>query len=231
MSFFQRRRKNEESIELDKILDNSRGNEEELKEEEEDIFDPNSLENVLNRVNSGLIGSLRIEKNTNWPLLLPNDIVHLRAPQKIMIKDFVLYKVNNDYALRRIIKYDDDKIFVAGDHESSYHIIYQSDIIAKAIGRERRKKYSSFSLHHDHSFYTFCKVKLAFLRLGKRIIRADEDLINKSLIVAQNSLVDNKVLAIKEDEAIIEVDLSGFTNPNSLVESYLLDHKQAEADD
>ena len=231
MSFFKRRRKNEESIELDKILDDSRGNEEEVKEEEEDVFDPNSLENVLNRVESGLIGSLRIEKNTNWPLLLPNDIVHLRAPQKIMIKDFVLYKVNDDYALRRIIKYKDDKIFVAGDHENAYRIIYRDDIIAKAIGRERHNKYSSFNLNHDNSFYTFCKVKLARFRLGKRIVAADEDLTNESLIVAQNSLDDIKDLDIREDEAKIEIDLSGFTSPNDLVYTYLLDHKQAEAND
>ena len=231
MNFFKFKRKNEEDVELDKIIDDSRG--EAKKEEPEEEFDPNSLENVLNRVESGLIGSLRIEKNINWPLILPDDIVHLRAPQKIMIKDFVLYKAHNDYALRRIIKYKDDNIFVAGDNERAYRIIKRDDIIAKAIGKERNGSYSSFNLNHENSFYTFIKVKLARFRLGKRIIGAEEDINNESLEVAIQTLQD-----VKDDKALkeerysnVEVDLSGFTNPNDLVYTYLQDHKPIEADE
>ena len=61
--------------------------EEEKKDEEEkkaERFDPETLPIVLERVEAGLIGSLRISKDkSNRPIIKSNDIVQLRKPNRL----------------------------------------------------------------------------------------------------------------------------------------------------
>ena len=106
---------------------------------------PNFSVIVLERVEAGLIGSLRISKDkSNRPIIKSNDIVQLRKPNRLLPKDFVFYKIEDEYFLRRIIKFKEDDIYVAGDNEREYHVIHKENIVAKVVGRERGKKYTSF---------------------------------------------------------------------------------------
>jgi len=67
-------------------------------EQEDEKLDPNSMSIVVDRVEHGLIGSLRIEDEINKPMFVSDDLVHFREASKISIGDFLLYK-SHDYIL------------------------------------------------------------------------------------------------------------------------------------
>ena len=217
MKLFKRNKRLEDVYDIDDIIDKSR---EDKTEEDEEAFDPNGLENVIDRVEGGLIGSLRIANDINFPLFMQDDIVHLRAPQRILKKDIVLYKDHDEYYLRRIIKYKDDGMYVAGDNERAYHIIHKEDIIAKAIARERGNDYLSLTLQQCNPLYTFIKAKLAFIRLGNRVIEHEQDLNTEALEAAKQVIHEReeiKELKVDLSADMLDIDLSSFKDPNSLV--------------
>ena len=160
-------------------------------EDEEEKIDIHSMEVAVERVQAGLIGTLRIEDDCNHPLFKKGDLVHIRYPSKLQIKDIVLYQSHDAYFLRRIIKTREDDIFVAGDNEKEYHIIQKEDVVGKVILRQRKNKMLSFSLAPKKRIYTFKKVNLAFLRLGNRIIDHEQEVTNESLELAALSAVEN----------------------------------------
>lgn len=198
---------------------------EEVKEEEKDKFDPNALEIVLDRVQHGLVGTLKIDKDeTNKPLFKEGDFVHFIAPAKLDRKNFILYKNGDSYSIRRIIKFVNDDIYVAGDNEREYHIVHKEEVIGKAIGRQRKKKYLSFSLNDKKKFYTFKKVNLAKFRLGNRVMNYDEDLSQESYEIAMQKLEANtqqqtqtQVKPQYSTDIDLDSELVGFLNPDDLV--------------
>ena len=137
--------------------------EEEVKEEAKVIrYDMENLPVVLERVEAGLIGSLKILKDkSNKPIIKPNDIVQLRKPNRLLPRDIIFYKIEDEYFLRRIIKFKQDDIYVAGDNETEYHIIKRKDVIGKVISRQRKLKVLSFSVTPKKKLYTFKKVNLS----------------------------------------------------------------------
>lgn len=190
-------------------------------EEEEEKIDIHSMEVAVERVQAGLIGTLRIEDDCNRPLFKKGDLVHIRYPSKLQIKDIVLYQSHDAYFLRRIIKTREDDIFVAGDNEKEYHIIQKEDVVGKVILRQRKNKMLSFSLAPKKKIYTFKKVNLAFLRLGNRIIDHEQEVTNESLELAAQSAVENKTLFENRTEIKTNIDLdsdlASFLNPDTLV--------------
>ena len=110
------------------------------KDEDDDKIDFNSMDVVVERVEGGLVGALRVTDDINYPIFKLDDLISIRVPQKLGKKDFVLYKTQNEYFVRRIIKYIDEDIYVAGDNEKEYHIIHKTDIVGKVISRERKNK-------------------------------------------------------------------------------------------
>lgn len=195
------------------------------KAEEEEKFDPNALENVIERVEHGLVGTLRIDNDeTNKPLFKNGDYIHFITPAKLEKRDFVLYRNVDNFSIRRIIKFDNEDIYVAGDNEREYHIIHKEDVVGKAIGRQRKKKYLSFSLKNTMKLYTFRKVNLAKLRLGNRVMNYDEDLSQESYEIAMQKIEANTLnqQATKPQTPIatdidLDSELVGFLNPDDLV--------------
>lgn len=191
-----------------------------VDDEEDEKIDIHSMEITVERLEAGLIGTLRIEDDCNRPLLKKGDLVHLRYPQKLQIKDMVLYRANESYYLRRIIKTKEDDIYVAGDNEKEYRIIKKEDVIGRVVSRERNNKMLSFSLAPKKKFYTFKKVKLAYWRLGNRVINLEQDITNESLELAAQS-IDNKTLFENKTEIKtnldLDSDLASFLNPDTLV--------------
>ena len=74
-------------------------------EDDEDTIDVHSMEVVVERVEHGLVGSLRITDEINAPMLKPGDYALLRKPAKLSKKDFVLYQSHEAYFLRRQHRY------------------------------------------------------------------------------------------------------------------------------
>ncbi|MGM9969315.1 MAG: hypothetical protein ACI35S_02850 [Anaeroplasma sp.] len=189
--------------------------------EEEQKLDVNSIEVVVDRVEHGLIGSLRINNDMNKPIFKREDIIHLRAPSRLQIKDFVLYKSHDEYFLRRIIKYKDDSIYVAGDNEKEYHIIKKEEIVGKVIGRERKGKFYSLSLKNKNSLYSFSKVNMAYFRLKDRILDYEGEINNEALEIAMHNLQEEKT-ETKPVEYKYDIDLDSeladFLNPDVLVD-------------
>ena len=158
------------------------------EEIEEEKLDVNCLDVVLERVAAGLIGTLRIEDEMNKPLLRKDDFAHIRTPQRLEKKDLVLYKSHDEYFIRRIIKFKEYSIYVAGDHEKEYHVIHKEDIIGKVIGRQRGRRFLSFTLNPSKKIYTFRKVNLAYFRLKDRVLDYEDDLNNQALENAMQNI-------------------------------------------
>ncbi|RIA75979.1 hypothetical protein EI71_01015 [Anaeroplasma bactoclasticum] len=218
---------------------------EEVKEkgksdEERGKYSKEQLEVILERVDAGLIGSLPIGMDpTNRPILKKGDIAQLRKPNRLLRKDFVFYKIGDDYFLRRIIKFKGDDIYVAGDGEHEYHIIHKEDVVAKVVGRERGKKYISFGFFPKGRFYTWRKVNLAYLRLGNRIKTYESDQNAESLEAAmqlletqnqQQQTVQVQTPVISSD-IDLDSDLAAFIDPDELVMELREEQKKAEEEE
>lgn len=198
--------------------------------EDEDKVDVHSMEVVVERVQGGLVGSLRIEDDINKPLFKKGDYVLLRAPARLAIKDFVLYESHEEYFLRRIIKYKEDDIYVAGDNERAYHIIHKEDIIGKVLSRERKNKRLSFSLTPKKKLYTFKKVNLAPLRLKNRILDYEQESNIESLELASQSIETKNLFENKAEikyNIDLDSELKSFLDPDTLVLEYQNSLKQA----
>ena len=215
---------------FDDIMDETPQETEEKKPEEEEEFNPNSYEIVIDRVQHGLVGTLKIiNDNTNKPIFKDGDFVHFIAPARLEKKDFVLYQSHDNYFIRRIIKFVGEDIYVAGDNEKEYHIIHKEDVIGKAIGRQRKKKYISFALNPSKKFYTFKKVKLAKLRLGNRVMNYDGDMSQESYEIAMQNIEANTNISAQNaqkqqapqyqiaSDIDLDSELASFLNPDDLV--------------
>lgn len=202
-------------------------NEEKINElEEDEKVDVNSIEVVVDRVEHGLVGSLRIEDNLNTPIFKKNDLVFLRYPTKLEKKDYVLYKDHDEYFLRRIMKYSDDGILVAGDNESNYHVVEKENIVGKVIARQRKKKYLSLSLNPtlNFFFYNLFKYNLSYFRLKNRIVAYEDDVIDEAFELAKEKLETTTTKTTNVPQAIqadldeeLDRELSSFLNPDDLV--------------
>lgn len=190
-------------------------------EDDEDKVDFNSYEVVAERVMAGLIGNLRIDNDTNKPIFKPGDYVQIRKPSKVLPKDFVLYQNFDDYFLRRVVKFKDDDIYVAGDNESQFRIIKKENIIGKVVSRERKNKRLSFSLTPKKKLYTFKKYNLSYLRIRNRVIHYEQEVNLESLELAAQAVQESKSMFENKSEIKYNIDLdselSTFLNPDTLV--------------
>ena len=215
----------------------------EASSEEEEKFNPNGIENVIERVTHGLVGTLLIEDGEiNKPIFKKGDLVHFITPAKLEKKDFILYRRDEEFFVRRIIKFENEDIYVAGDHEREYHITHKEDVAGKAIGRQRKKKYLSFSLNPTKRFYTFKKVNLAKFRLGNRVMGYDEDMSQESFEIAMQNL-DTTTTVEQQPKQVyntsdldLDSDLADFLNPDDLVreirsQNVTVDDEEFEAEE
>ena len=220
---------NVDKIEVDDVMeseDEDRKKQEELakqEEEDEDRYDPNALPTVLSRIEAGLIGTLRLKDNMNAPIFRKGDFIHFTQSNRIEKKDFILYVVKGEYFIRRVIRFDGLDIYVAGDSEKEYHIVHKEDIVAKAIGRQRKKKYLSLALNPKHKLYTFGKVNLAYFRLKNRVTSYDNDVSNQAFEAAMEQTQANVQLEnVNKPEydttgIDLDTDLQSFLDPDELV--------------
>ncbi len=189
------------------------------EEIEEEKLDVNCLDVVLDRIAGGLIGTLRIEDGMNKPLIRVGDLAHIRTPQRLEKKDLVLYKSHEEYFIRRIIKFKEYNIYVAGDHEKEYHIVHKEDIIGKVIGIQRGRRFISLTLNPSKKIYTFRKVNLAYFRLKDRVLDYEDDLNNQALEAAMQNLDASQTQQVEEYKYDFDLDseLSAFLDPDELV--------------
>jgi len=201
---------------------------EEKKEETEEKYDLNGMEVVLERIEAGLIGSLLItDSSINKPLLKKGDYVHLRAYAKLLPRDIVLYKDHDDYFIRRIIKFENDEIWVAGDNERHFRIIHKDNVIAKALGRIRGKKFLSFGLEKNgYRLYANWKVYFNGIRLANRVMTFDEETNTESFELAMQNFEAQQQQQQQQQQAQeiqiasdidLDSDLADFLNPDDLV--------------
>lgn len=228
MAFYKKKKTEPENENLN--------NEEEKQDEEK--FDRYGMETVVNRVRGGLIGEYKIlEETLNKPMFKSGDIVCFRAPARLQKGDFVLYLISpntEEFAIRRIIKFVDDNIYVAGDNESEYHIIHKEDVVGKAISRERKNKWLTLTgFAKKKKVYVFRKVTLAKLRLGNRVRTTEDDINSDALEVAMQNV--NAASQQHEDKPKyvitidLDSDLASFLNPDDLAKEWLEAEAQERA--
>ena len=230
MASYKKKKNEEENV----------NNEAEENLENEPEFDRHSMETVVNRVRGGLVGEYKVLDSTiNKPMFRQGDIVCFRAPARLQKGDFVLYAVSKDadeFAIRRIIKFVDDDIYVAGDHESEYHIIHREDVVAKAISRERKNKWLTLTgFARKKRFYVFKKVKLAKLRLGNRVRTNEDDINSDALELAMQNVNAQQQQVQEKPKYVITIDLdsdlAAFLNPDDLAKEWLEAEAQQAADE
>ena len=184
---------------------------------EVDIY---SMEVVVDRVTGGVVGTLRVEDDINSPIFKKGDLISIYRVNRIKPKDFVLYQSHEQYFIRRIIKFVEDDIYVAGDHEHEYHIIKRKDILGKVISRQRKLKVLSFSVTPKKKLYTFKKVNLSKFRLGNRVTDFEQEALAESLELAASTAKSNATEVEKKDykyDFDLDSDLQSFLNPDTLV--------------
>lgn len=230
MASYKKKKNEEENV----------NNEAEENLENEPEFDRHSMETVVNRVRGGLVGEYKVLDSTiNKPMFRQGDIVCFRAPARLQKGDFVLYAVSKDadeFAIRRIIKFVDDDIYVAGDHESEYHIIHREDVVAKAISRERKNKWLTLTgFARKKRFYVFKKVTLAKLRLGNRVRTNEDDINSDALELAMQNVNAQQQQVQEKPKYVITIDLdsdlAAFLNPDDLAKEWLEAEAQQAADE
>ena len=202
-----------------KILEEKAPTWEEIVEANQEI-DIYSMEVVVDRVTGGVVGTLRVEDDINYPLFKKGDFISIYRVNRIKPKDFVLYQSHDQYFIRRIIKFVEDDIYVAGDNEHEYHIVKRKDILGKVISRQRKLKVLSFSVTPKKKFYTFKKVNLSKFRLGNRVTDYETEALEESLELAQASAKSNATEVEKKDykyDFDLDSDLQSFLNPDTLV--------------
>lgn len=185
--------------------------------QEVDIY---SMEVVVDRVTGGVVGTLRVEDDINYPIFKKGDFISIYRVNRIKPKDFVLYQSHEQYFIRRIIKFVEDDIYVAGDHEHEYHIIKKKDILGKVISRQRKLKVLSFSVTPKKKLYTFKKVNLSKFRLGNRVTDYEQEALAESLELASTMAKSNTTEVEKKDykyDFDLDSDLQSFLNPDTLV--------------
>ena len=184
------------------------------------------IETVVDRVEAGLVGTLYISNNMNKPFFKQGDLAHIRAGGRIQIGDFILYKDHEEYFLRRIIKYKDEDIYVAGDNENRYHTVQKDNVVGKVIARDRNHVHYSLAVNKK-TFYDFKKTKLVKQRLGNRVTHYEQDLLEESLLraqlMAEEELNDTltEVTRINETYNLqgidLDTDLAMFIDPDDLI--------------
>ena len=202
-----------------KIIEEKAPTWEEIVEANQEI-DIYSMEVVVDRVTGGVVGTLRVEDDMNYPLFKKGDFISIYRVNRIKPKDFVLYQSHDQYFIRRIIKFVEDDIYVAGDNEHEYHIVKRKDILGKVISRQRKLKVLSFSVTPKKKFYTFKKVNLSKFRLGNRVTDYETEALEESLELAQASAKSNATEVEKKDykyDFDLDSDLQSFLNPDTLV--------------
>ena len=192
---------------------------EEIVEANQEI-DIYSMEVVVDRVTGGVVGTLRITDDMNAPIFKKGDFISIYRVNRFKPKDFVLYQSHDQYFVRRIIKFVEDDIYVAGDNEREYHIIKVKDVLGKVISRQRKLKVLSFSITPKKKLYTFKKVNLSKFRLGNRVTDYETEALEESLELAQATARSNATEVEKKEykyDFDLDSDLQSFLNPDTLV--------------
>ena len=205
-------------------------NTEENKSEENEKYDLNGIEVVLERIEAGLIGALLVkDSKINKPLIKDGDYVHLRAYAKLLPKDIIFYKDHDDYFIRRIIKFENDEIWCAGDNERYFRIIHKDNVIAKALGRTRGKKFLSFGLGNSkYRLYANWKSYFNGIRLANRVMTFDEETNSESFELAMQNFEAQQAQQAQTQQAQaqniqissdidLDSELADFLNPDDLV--------------
>ena len=202
-----------------KIIEDKGPTWEEIVEANQDV-DIYSMEVVVDRVTGGVVGTLRVTDDMNSPIFKKGDFISIYRVNRFKPGDFVLYQSHEEYFVRRVIKFVNDDIYVAGDHEREYHIIKRKDVLGKVISRQRKLKVLSFSVTPKKKLYTFKKVNLSKFRLGNRVTDYEQEALAESLELAQATAKSNATEVEKKEYKYnidLDSDLASFLNPDTLV--------------
>lgn len=177
----------------------------------------NDFDNIIARLENGLVAFAKIESLINSPTIIPNDEVALRKGEGYKPGDFVFYVNSNDYFVRRIIKLDYDNVYVKGDNEERVYMILPEQVLAKAISIERNVKRRSLA---------FTKSNLVIYRQIRKGLRY----IKENLVLEDEYIIPDldpvKKVKKKESKSVLPLDaklqneLQGFKTLEQKVEEF-----------
>ncbi len=209
-----------------------------IEHEEEQL---NSFDEIESRLENGIVASYVIEDDDNSPILRKDDIVQLIQANHYEIKDFVFYKFNNEFFLKRVIRLESIKqrieitdergeptfytleqikYFLASDKEKILHVVYDDQILGRAISRQRKLKFFSLTVKKHHKIFVFFKTKFVHLRFKNRIADYDRQINYESLRKAYLLSKKDEKKPYKRKASIINEELLGFESPNDYLKKY-----------
>ncbi len=210
-----------------------------------------SIEKVIDRLENGNVASYKALDELNRPIIRKDDIIQLKESEEYKKKNFVLYRFQDEYFLKRIVKIvvkkekieveDNGEVnyytithttyYLAADKEKVMHVVSDEQILGRAIARQRGKKYYSLLNKHHRFLYNFFKVHFLFFRFkGNKAIDTDMQInyeaIKQAIINTKknNKSTDIKKKSIKD----LKKDLAGFEDPNAFITRYHEEHLEAK---
>lgn len=168
----------------------------------------NDYEEIVYRLNHDYVAYIYIDNKINSPLLQVGDKVALKRKDYYDIKDIILYEVDGNYYIRRIISKSEKTFFVCGDSEFEIRIIEDSAIIAKVLERQRGIKRYSLTLNRNDT-YVNALMKKAKLLIKKHTIYDDKTATNNVYEQATNASYINNVerKSKLKNKEIVSIDL------------------------
>ena len=186
----------------------------------------NDFSLITERLENGFIAYMIIEDKMNAPFFLPGDKIAIKKKDYYDAKDMILYKIENHYFVRRIIKKVDKAYFICGDKENEIRFIEESFVLGKVISKERGVKRYSLLINNKNLSLSLVMLK------GKRLLNRstvfdEQELVNNSFEMAVNSteINDDKLNKYKNTKDIpldprLEKELECFKSPAKKVEEY-----------
>lgn len=187
----------------------------------------NDFETICERLEYDHIAYMYIKDEINSPMFKKGDIISLKRKDWYDEKDIVLYSLEGNYYLRRIIRKSDKSYFLCADNENEIRFIDESCILGKVISRERGNKRYSLVLNNK-SFYVKTKMRKGKYLLTKDTISDDhieiDNVYNQAESASYTSSIDRRTKLdldniIPLDEKLLR-DIEQFKDPIEKVKEY-----------
>lgn len=212
-----------------------------------EIKPKNDFDEIETRLEEGLVASFVVEDNENEPLFIPDDTVQLIKSKHYAKKDFVFYKFNNEYHIKRVIKFEsirerieitDDKgeptfythetlkYFLANDNEDILHVVYNDQILGRAVARVRKLKYFSLTIKNHRPLYVFKKTHFLYFRFKNRIADYERQINYETLKKAYMLSKAQEKKVYKKKPSVLNEELKGFESPNDYLDNYLKNNEK-----
>lgn len=176
----------------------------------------NDFDEILDRLDDGLVAFASIDSILNYPTIKPNDIIAIRRSEGYAPGDFIFYINSKDFYVRRIIKLEYNKVYVKGDNEENVFILLPDQVLGKVISLERGLTRISLTvINNKMKLNRIINKGLRFIK--KNYVTNDEYLIP---IVEKNKKKEVDIESVLPLDGSLQKELACFKSPAQKVREF-----------